>query len=979
MPVLEINGQKVEVDESFLSMTPEQQNATVDEISQSLGGAQPAAQQPAQTAQQPVIDVPVWDQPGANGVPGSGAEVPPARPVNAGADVPVYLGQRADRALADVAGAPVDIMSMAMNAGLAGADLVSRPFGGSVDTRVGPGAFMSSDWIADKVAGAYEGAGGTVVDKEDVSPGVQLAGEGVRYGVGAALPSMGLAAKGKEVAQAAPGALGQIVDGLSDAYRGNAAKQIIGDISAGAGSGVAMEGYRDYVPQGIQDTLGPIGTILAAIVGGVGGGTAAGLGSAGVNAARGKVDDIFGAPDPTTPIDTETGKPFSRTDMDMAARIAQNQPSNLAQAVDNIETGKRDFEQFANKTEMPTTGMLADDIGMAMQERIARAKEPQRFAERDSARNALASDKVDASVPRGASGRDMVDTATKQYDDTIGAARQTVEAARARQTAADTDLANQNANLREFGARQGEASAALNDTFRNAQRAAQTEKNALYDAVPDETPVSGQKLYEAMQGIEGSVPRAARTSSDFTTASSRLRDLLTETDPATGNTTIRDISYGDAKVLKAEVSAMRKDAVAAGRDVGYLDKVNTLLGDVIDELNPDAARYFREEYAPRFKTGKAGEYTASMKRAVRTGEESSGTRPTEFGDKFLRKPEDAAALQRAVDVNGNPVTAETATNWMLGDLAKSNVLTDKAELRYDRFRQWANKNRAVIDQFPQMRERVDAELARANTGGRLSRQLAREVSDAEANLRTTETDMNRSALAHAIGKDPKNTIASIMGSGDPERQMAELANRLKGDKKAIDGLKAATRDWIKGKIRTTARNVGNPDTDKLSRAGLEKLFNEHEKTLTKVYTPEEMNSLRQAHKLMDVVANIDVRATAGSETFEKFMAADKNTVNKRWRMAEAALKAKYGVLAGGGHFRTLRLFVDALANKPKAVENILFETHFDPDLAKHLLTRNVREIGTPAWNSKLNRLIAVAAGNHDADSVESSEEKRPTK
>lgn len=38
MPTLEINGHQVEIDDSFLAMTPEQQNATVDEIAQSLSG-----------------------------------------------------------------------------------------------------------------------------------------------------------------------------------------------------------------------------------------------------------------------------------------------------------------------------------------------------------------------------------------------------------------------------------------------------------------------------------------------------------------------------------------------------------------------------------------------------------------------------------------------------------------------------------------------------------------------------------------------------------------------------------------------------------------------------------------------------------------------------------------------------------------------------------------------------------------------------
>lgn len=54
MTTLNINGRKVTVDDSFKSLTPDQQNATVDEISQSFGSsspasaAAPAAQPPAQ-------------------------------------------------------------------------------------------------------------------------------------------------------------------------------------------------------------------------------------------------------------------------------------------------------------------------------------------------------------------------------------------------------------------------------------------------------------------------------------------------------------------------------------------------------------------------------------------------------------------------------------------------------------------------------------------------------------------------------------------------------------------------------------------------------------------------------------------------------------------------------------------------------------------------------------------------------------------
>jgi len=48
MTTLNIGGKRVTVDDSFMQLSPEQQNATVDEISKSLGGAQPAAPAPQQ-------------------------------------------------------------------------------------------------------------------------------------------------------------------------------------------------------------------------------------------------------------------------------------------------------------------------------------------------------------------------------------------------------------------------------------------------------------------------------------------------------------------------------------------------------------------------------------------------------------------------------------------------------------------------------------------------------------------------------------------------------------------------------------------------------------------------------------------------------------------------------------------------------------------------------------------------------------------
>lgn len=908
----------------------------------------------------------------------------PARPVNEGIDAPVYVMQQANRGLADAAGAPVDLMSAGLNVGLWGADKIASLFGGGVDTRI-ENPVMGSDWIANRAADANEAIGGNLVPEEAVSPGVRTAGLGAR-GAAASLPvAMTLASAPVQVAARAGK---PIIAPLAKPYGSDAGATLARDAVAGSGAGIASGVYDAVAPDGLKESqFGPLAKMFAATLGGVGSmvpvSIVEGLAKGGANSVR---NAIMGAGDPNAPVNDVTGKPFSRTEMDNAARVAQAMPSNRPQAIANIDEGVQDFSTFARPNETPTVGMLSDDIGMAMQENVLRSRDGQRFAERDAARRSAANAQLDATAPQGAEGRNFTSEATRQYDDTIRAARQTVDQAVQDQSDATAGIQRQNADLEAYRANQPQVSTAMAEDFDSARRAARQEKNARYDAADPKTPVDGRVLSEAVRRIDSEMADAEKLAGGpYADIANRVRQLVAAPDGQ-----VRDVTYGDVKALRAQVSEARKAAISSsgqsvagsGADVQRLEQLNSVLGKIADDINPEAARYYREEYAPRFKTGRAGEYGAAVDRAARTGGESSATRPSEFGQKFLSKPEDAESLRRAMRPEatnapqlggkGAPsagvdgVTAQNAKEWMLGDLAKSGVLTNNAQIRYDKFKQWSDKNRATIDQFPELADTVNKELSAAQRGGMLSKQLADQVVQAREGLKTTEQELRRSALQSAIGNSPENAVASIMGSGDPEVRMTEMAARLSGNQEATDGLKAAVRDWIKQKAGTTAGIVGDPDATRLSRANLEKLFNQHEKTLAKIYAPDEMNALRQAHKLMAAEAKLNVSATAGSNTFDKVMAAQKADVDQRKRMLEAALKAKFGVLKGGGVFRTINLFLAALPDSNRGLENLLFEMQFNPDLAKHLLTRPVKDVSTPAWNSKLNTLMGAATGAREA-------------
>jgi hypothetical protein len=189
--------------------------------------------------------------------------------------------------------------------------------------------------------------------------------------------------------------------------------------------------------------------------------------------------------------------------------------------------------------------------------------------------------------------------------------------------------------------------------------------------------------------------------------------------------------------------------------------------------------------------------------------------------------------------------------------------------------------------------------------------------------------------------------------------MAELVERFKGDDEALKGLKDATIEWLKQEAGLKRALTGHDDAARLSAAKIEGLFQKHEETLAKLFTPEEMNSLRQARKLVADAQKLDIKTTGGSNTYDKFMAAQNDTQRKQWRVLEAALKARYGVLKGGGVFRTIRLFAESLTDRPDAISDILLEAQFNPDLARHLLTRDVehsaRQTGTSSLTGSWQR------------------------
>ena len=291
-----------------------------------------------------------------------------------------------------------------------------------------------------------------------------------------------------------------------------------------------------------------------------------------------------------------------------------------------------------------------------------------------------------------------------------------------------------------------------------------------------------------------------------------------------------------------------------------------------------------------------------------------------------------------------------------------------------------------------------ATIARAAKGERVSGGLADQVKAAQAKLKEAERAagrsekdvedrINKGALGAVIDSDPDKAVSAIMSDGNKSaRRLDELVALTKNDADARAGLKAAVRDYMVDKSTTTATEKlpAGDSRGPLSFAKTQKLFQEHEQQLAKVFSPEEMNSLRVVHKALEVQNLERVRVRSGSDTVEKLLDnnAEKFLATPMGQATEAVIRLKFGMLKGGGIVSIARRYAAGLTPEDgQRAHDLLKRAAFDPDLAMVLATRKIPP-GSPAYSATIQRALAGGAAvremtDEDPKPLEMTVKKRP--
>jgi hypothetical protein len=947
-----------------------------------VGGAAPAQPQastpedtilPSQTVPRPQgagPNAPVSQYPGQPEVQGVGRGI-----VNAAMTLPEI-----------VLGPATQAVPAAINAGM-------KMFGSTgFEVPSVPSPSQAITGIASKTA---ESAGVPVADFSKGSTGEQLRTNVADFATqaGVSLPMM-LRHAATRAAALRAGGLPEQFDGLFRPYMGaSQVRPVVGDAVAAAGAGAAKTGVdqTDYKDNPIAQTLATIG-------GGVGGVSTLGAAEgAARQAARvpyvGKpiraAFDAAGSPaaggySNITDADNPTASPFKNATVDRAAAITQNKDIGALDPGAALSRMNSKIAELSPEVGvLPPPAAMSEDVGLVnLVDAInSQGNRQGTVSGERQAFNSSIRDTIERIAPESANPADLENRIRDVANQRTGAARQEVDQA---QTYVDRTQQVRQGDANALGAYQGQgtqASANIDQMYRGT-RTAELEQNRNLYAQPEitEADIPVAALRTAVDNIRGQATELSPVHPVVEPFLHRIDNMEGDTVPGRGVTGFVSDVEGAIAGNKDNGLVVRQLRALKQAARGLFDQAPE--GPALDAVN-EARTNYQTRVAPNFRQGAGGELNQKL-----TGDQTR-VRPSETADRFLNRPEDAQQLQQIGELAGQgPQTAQNSRTWLMDELSRTGVASG-GTINPDRLARWANINGARIDAVPGMRQQIDGMLDRAQRGERVAGRFDAELETAQGKAKQTQDEIDKGALGSIMRADPKDLVTGIMEAKQPFQRMNEVLQAIGPNNQAAkDGLKAAVRDWLVDSATNTTPGQMLPGDTRgpVSFAKSAMLFNKHRETLAKVFDgPGEMNAMNAGHEALRLAdgAKRQPGVGGGSPTLEKMNKTawfERVRDTPLARGVETYMRFSIGALETGGKIAGLRRALGTVGSAAdQEVGRVLQMAASDPRIMAELLGRKLA-VGSPAWNARLNQLMAAGAGArefNDEDEPPSSLRRSP--
>ena len=403
--------------------------------------------------------------------------------------------------------------------------------------------------------------------------------------------------------------------------------------------------------------------------------------------------------------------------------------------------------------------------------------------------------------------------------------------------------------------------------------------------------------------------------------------------------------------LSDEIGAAR--AANQGARVDKLLQIKTVVNDEINSFTEgvgaeDAARlgeafdFYSDTFAPTLKEGQAGKLRQAVQ-SNRPGATPASATASKFLSPGMGQKERAQSLKKVLAQAETPEEGAAAVrSYLISDMAET--VTDGQTINADRLTAWTDKNREVLNEFPEVRKEIAQLQNRVRSGSAVKKQIEQDVLDATEGVKRSEKEVAQSALGTVLNtKDAGETnraVAKVLNGDNKVQRFKQLKAAASKDTsgKAMEGLRNAVGDWMESKAYTAKSGEGRTletASKKPSFGGIEALLEDksNKEVIESMFEGADLQTLRQVRSKLEVMSRLGrVKGTIGSDTAGNQQA--KEAVDGLTFIATNSWRAN----------KALRLALSALppgVDPETHVQKMLVRAMADPELARTLLLKPV--------------------------------------
>jgi hypothetical protein len=609
----------------------------------------------------------------------------------------------------------------------------------------------------------------------------------------------------------------------------------------------------------------------------------------------------------------------------------QTLPARLQEAVDNGHS-----TPGAN----PTTGQAVADPGLLAAQNALQSTDPRfagNLAARNAANNAAWQGTIDGMAPQGA-GADAVQGAVRSaFQNFQGATNDMIARATQRAQASIAEVGDHITPER--------AGQIIRQAVTEEYNAARGRTRTAYDAVDptgqSAVPTAGLYVPAARAVNERYNNSTFGTPADLNRILTRLRD--------TSSASLGQIDgiRRDLGDIAGDLNRSASDRSIARQLVGHIDDY---LGDIAQNGAPGsnltaeqtaamrAARTARTEQGATFERGAVGNVT----RTKAYGEPAvpdSGV-AAEFLFKGSGSPE---AVQQFVQAVGNRPAAVQALQSYAATQLREYATNADGTINPQRLARWAQDHRPILDQFPELNNRVGSAM---RAQGLLDNLTGRQERTIDA--------VQRSALGYFLGDmNPDAAVSRILNSTSSHADMGRLLGVIGDDPDAMNGLRRAIVDHLLSKSTNAGTDITGANV--MSQAKFGANLDRYGHLLGQVFSPEHIQAMRQIQADLDRQQLSTAAKALGSNTVQNLSAASLlSNVSKGLVPLDNPIAQNL-----------MRPYSWLLKLPEERIRQILSDAMLDPELALRLV-QQVKPVSSPSLSLALRqRAAALGIGVSD--------------